>query len=385
MIRVRKIARVAILALASLAVFLNVPAFSDFVLCLGGDGHFEVEYSVDGKCGASSAADHAADVSALHATDAVAHCGTCTDVSLMISMDGLGRPGQGITAGFGLFRRFAGGFHGSVGLLARRDGLARIAPAASAVGLPASGALAHHPAPRLEPSSPSSTVRARSASRFHNPRAFDIDSKHGEDSRCFPLCIPARAPCVLPGWSWLFGPRPSARTPTLQLPVLSTLAMPADAGGDSLTLEQALTRSLEQNPGLLAMHSEVRAREAGVLRADRGVNPELSLEAENFAGTGRYAGLEGLETTLGLRQVVELGGKRSLRKRAAEQDRQVGRKGVPGRPGRAGGAGTERLRRCPGGPGTVADPAKRARRASAGSGNRPAPASCRARRRPPRR
>jgi outer membrane protein, heavy metal efflux system len=53
------------------------------------------------------------------------------------------------------------------------------------------------------------------------------------------------------------------------------------------------------------------------------VNPELSVELENFAGTGVARRAKGLETTLTLSQVIELGGKRALRTEVATWDRDL--------------------------------------------------------------
>jgi cobalt-zinc-cadmium efflux system outer membrane protein len=89
-----------------------------------------------------------------------------------------------------------------------------------------------------------------------------------------------------------------------------------------VTLRQALALALLKNPELAAFSWEVRAREAESLQARVLVNPELDVEVENFGGTGFFGGLDEAETTVQLGQLVELGGKRSKRKRAAtlEQD-----------------------------------------------------------------
>jgi hypothetical protein len=51
--------------------------------------------------------------------------------------------------------------------------------------------------------------------------------------------------------------------------------------------------------------AEARARQAGA-----SPNPELSLDVENFAGTGVFQGFRSTETTLAVSQRIELGGKR---------------------------------------------------------------------------
>ena len=89
-----------------------------------------------------------------------------------------------------------------------------------------------------------------------------------------------------------------------------------------VTLRQVLALALVKNPELAAFSWEVRAREASSLQAGLLPNPELDVEVENFGGTGFFGGLDEAETTVQLGQLVELGGKRSKRKRAVtlEQD-----------------------------------------------------------------
>lgn len=94
---------------------------------------------------------------------------------------------------------------------------------------------------------------------------------------------------------------------------------------DSLTLEEALSMGLARNPGLASLELEIQAREARTQQAGTPYNPELSLEAENFAGSGNLSGVDGMETTLGLGQVLELGGKRSLRKKLAGSEKDLAR------------------------------------------------------------
>ena len=87
-----------------------------------------------------------------------------------------------------------------------------------------------------------------------------------------------------------------------------------------LTLASALDAALERNPDLLASRYELTAAQARLLQAGLRPNPELSVELENFAGSGATRGVDALETTLSLSQVIELGGKRSLRAGAAQTD-----------------------------------------------------------------
>ena len=84
-----------------------------------------------------------------------------------------------------------------------------------------------------------------------------------------------------------------------------------------LTLRDAISAALTGNPELAAFSAELRTREALTLQAGLRPNPALQAEVENVGGSGRRHGAEEAETTLLLSQLVELGGKRAKRERAA--------------------------------------------------------------------
>jgi cobalt-zinc-cadmium efflux system outer membrane protein len=90
-----------------------------------------------------------------------------------------------------------------------------------------------------------------------------------------------------------------------------------------LRLEDALAAALLRNPDLAADAYEVRAREAALLQAGAFPNPTLSVEVEDFAGSGDFNGLDSAQTTLLLGQLIELGGKRTARVDVAAADRDV--------------------------------------------------------------
>lgn len=80
-----------------------------------------------------------------------------------------------------------------------------------------------------------------------------------------------------------------------------------------LTLTDALDAALTRSPRLGApVH---RAEEARALarQAARRPNPELEAEVENVAGTGAFSGTDAAETSVGISQLLELGGKRAGR------------------------------------------------------------------------
>lgn len=90
-----------------------------------------------------------------------------------------------------------------------------------------------------------------------------------------------------------------------------------------LTLQEALSLALENNPRLEAFSWTVRAAEARALQAGLLPNPEFDLEGENVAGTGELRGFDAAETTLQLAQLIETGAKRVKRRRVATLDARL--------------------------------------------------------------
>ncbi|WP_300382002.1 TolC family protein [Henriciella sp.] len=83
-----------------------------------------------------------------------------------------------------------------------------------------------------------------------------------------------------------------------------------------LTLEAAIARAGRSAPEVLRAALEARAVSADADQAGRRLNPTLSLETENFAGTGSLGGFDAFETTAVLSQTFRLGGKRRLAEQA---------------------------------------------------------------------
>lgn len=103
---------------------------------------------------------------------------------------------------------------------------------------------------------------------------------------------------------------------------VSACAQAAEEPGSSgeLTLAGAIDLAFKRNPDLIASRYELTAAQARILQAGLRLNPEIGLELENFAGSGDANGVDALETTLSLSQVIELGGKRDLRRSVAQAD-----------------------------------------------------------------
>ncbi len=86
-----------------------------------------------------------------------------------------------------------------------------------------------------------------------------------------------------------------------------------NSGAGTITLRESLARAAESNPGLKALAYELRISEGRREQAGLRPNPRLSLELENFPGSGEFADGDGAEITLALSQIIELGDKRQLR------------------------------------------------------------------------
>lgn len=90
-----------------------------------------------------------------------------------------------------------------------------------------------------------------------------------------------------------------------------------------ISLSEAITRALQESPRLKSATS-VRLASKGVQQQSGAFpNPEVGVEAENLGGQGDYKGFDSAEITYGLTQMIELGGKRSARKQAADKDYEI--------------------------------------------------------------
>lgn len=99
----------------------------------------------------------------------------------------------------------------------------------------------------------------------------------------------------------------------------STLA----ADKTQLTLDEAISLAVNNSPdtkGAEAMYGAAKGerQQAGVLP-----NPTLGLDAENIGGSGAYSGSRNAELTLGVSQLIQIGGKRSAAISAADKGQLI--------------------------------------------------------------
>ncbi len=96
----------------------------------------------------------------------------------------------------------------------------------------------------------------------------------------------------------------------------ATVAQSVSSTDDTITFNQAISRTLEQNPALIAFGYQIEAQRSRVLQSELRPSPELSIMLENVAGTGAFSGVDGAEATISLAWVLERG-KREQRTDAA--------------------------------------------------------------------
>lgn len=110
---------------------------------------------------------------------------------------------------------------------------------------------------------------------------------------------------------------PAPPVPPSDLPMIIPREGPVPA---ELTLQQALEEAEARSPLIVAARASVQAAEARIRQANFRANPELSVEVENFAGSGRLSGIRGTETTVAVSQRLDLGGRRQARVGAARAE-----------------------------------------------------------------
>ena len=93
--------------------------------------------------------------------------------------------------------------------------------------------------------------------------------------------------------------------------------------GGVLTLPEVIANVLLKNPEFQVFSFEIRAREARALQEGLRPNPTLSISPQDFWGSGSLGGFDRMENTAILSQVIELGGKRMKRRKAANLNRDL--------------------------------------------------------------
>lgn len=97
------------------------------------------------------------------------------------------------------------------------------------------------------------------------------------------------------------------------LSVLTLNAASVHAESPPLTLANALSRTIAQNPGLRVFDYRLKGLEGNRMTADLTPTYEAGMDVENAFGTGDLQGIDGAEYTLSLSSFIEMGNKRQAR------------------------------------------------------------------------
>jgi len=95
------------------------------------------------------------------------------------------------------------------------------------------------------------------------------------------------------------------------------LLVTANGSAVALDLATAIRRSVDSDPRMIGAQLEIEAAHGGVVQSSKRPNPELSVEVEDFLGSGDYRGFEQATVTISIQQKFERGGKREARVAAA--------------------------------------------------------------------
>jgi cobalt-zinc-cadmium efflux system outer membrane protein len=90
-----------------------------------------------------------------------------------------------------------------------------------------------------------------------------------------------------------------------------------------LSLSQAIERATTASPKLEAAASGIAAAAGSERQASLYPNPQATVQVENFGGSGPLRGFTATETTAGVSQLIEMGGKRDARKGVALANRKA--------------------------------------------------------------
>ncbi len=85
-----------------------------------------------------------------------------------------------------------------------------------------------------------------------------------------------------------------------------------------LGLREIIEKSLNNSPTIKIADTEYLASKGEYDQSKAYTNPEISIEAEDFEGSGAYKGYDSAQTTYGLSQKISVGGKYSAKVKVAE-------------------------------------------------------------------
>lgn len=107
-------------------------------------------------------------------------------------------------------------------------------------------------------------------------------------------------------------------------PLSALLAQePTPEASALINFETALTRAIQNDPALRGFDTATEAVEGQIEQAGLRPNPVVGAEIENFIGSGPFQGVQGVEVTLGITQLIETNSKRDKRTELARTERTL--------------------------------------------------------------
>ena len=104
---------------------------------------------------------------------------------------------------------------------------------------------------------------------------------------------------------------------------ISPVALLSKEANTTITLEQAIQRVLESNPRIGIIKEMNEAAKGKIQQAAYLPNPTVGAEFENAYGSGPFKSTNALESTVSLKQLIELGGKRKHRTQVATKQKEL--------------------------------------------------------------
>lgn len=102
--------------------------------------------------------------------------------------------------------------------------------------------------------------------------------------------------------------------------LLNAISHEATVQASPLTFREAFTIACRNNPELQAELDKAQSMRGYFIQSGLYPNPQLTLTAENFGGSGSYSNYEAAETTTSITQPIPLGGRLNYLKKATYAD-----------------------------------------------------------------
>ncbi len=112
-------------------------------------------------------------------------------------------------------------------------------------------------------------------------------------------------------WKSFFMPGQVGKQAAVSCLILLSTTVSAGPDTRTISLHEAVTRTLTNNPDLRAFDYQLKAQDGRVQQAGLAPSPELSFELEDALGTGAHTGIDSAQATISIGWVLERGVRQS--------------------------------------------------------------------------